>query len=37
MAQTFGMENVLKFSFLSKFLLGINKSLYIPTSEEKYI
>jgi len=37
MAQTFGRENVLKFYFLSKFLLSINKSTCVPTSEAKYI
>ena len=37
MAQTFGLENVLKFYFLSKFLLGFNKSVYIPTSQAKSI
>lgn len=37
MAQTFGWENVLKFYFLSKFLLGINRSAYVPTSRAKSI
>lgn len=37
MAQTFGWENVLKFYFLSKFLLGINRSAYVPTSWAKSI
>lgn len=37
MAQTFGLENVLKFYFLSNFLLGINKSVYVPTSQAKSI
>lgn len=37
MAQTFGLENVLKFYFLSKFLLGINKSAYVLNSQAKAI
>lgn len=37
MTQTFGMESVHKFSFLSKFLYSINKFLYIPISQKKSI
>lgn len=37
MAQTFELENVFKFYFPSKFLLGINESAYIPTSQAKSI
>lgn len=37
MAQTFRLEKVLKFYFLSKFLLGIKKCAYVPTSQAKSI